>query len=130
MSAVGPKADVGLCAAHVRFRGDCVAKVFAALRERNNRIRLNASLNQYCVSAFVLESMLLDLVVKIVLQHYRPESGHVQCTRRTSSCLQGHKQTFALQKVCPLYPRKRTRFRAAVILNRVLTYWPIMGRIS
>src|SRR5512143_4095908 len=74
MSAVGPKADVGLCAAHVRFRGDCVAKVFAALRERNNRIRLNASLNQYCVSAFVLESMLLDLVVKIVLQHYRPKA--------------------------------------------------------
>src|SRR5512143_3205140 len=79
MSAVGPKADVGLCAAHVRFRGDCVAKVFAALRERNNRIRLNASLNQYCVSAFVLESMLLDLVVKIVLQHYRTQSGHLRC---------------------------------------------------
>jgi hypothetical protein len=61
---------------HVRFTPDCVAKVFAALRERNNRIRLNASLNQYCVSAFVLESMLLDLVVKIVLQHYPPESRH------------------------------------------------------
>src|SRR5512139_3817699 len=76
MSAFGPKADMSWCTANVRFRGDCVAKVFAALRERNNRIRLNASLNQYCVSAFVLESMLLDLVVKIVLQHYRGQSGH------------------------------------------------------
>src|SRR5207253_6001279 len=55
---------------------DCVAKLFVALRERNNRIRLNASLNQYCVSALVRESMLLDLVVKIVLQHNRPESRH------------------------------------------------------
>src|SRR5207253_5825244 len=53
---------------------DCVAKLFVALRERNNRIRVNASLNQYCVSAFVLESMLLDLVVKIVLQHNRPKA--------------------------------------------------------
>jgi hypothetical protein len=44
---------------------DCVAKLFVALRERNNRIRVNASLNQYCGSAFVLESMLLDLVVKM-----------------------------------------------------------------
>jgi hypothetical protein len=50
---------------------DCVAKLFAALLERNNRIRLNASLNQYCASAFGLESMLLDLVLKIVLQHIR-----------------------------------------------------------
>ncbi|MGE5774018.1 MAG: hypothetical protein ACM3Z4_18640, partial [Hyphomicrobiales bacterium] len=66
-----------------------VAKVFAALRERNNRIRLNASLNQYCVSAFVLESMLLDLVVEIVLQHYPLESGHylVICSIKVGSSL-------------------------------------------
>ena len=48
---------------------DCVAKLFAALRSRNNRIRLNGALNQCCAFAFVLESILLILVVKIVLQH-------------------------------------------------------------
>ena len=67
----------------VRCYSDCVAKLFAALRERNNRIRLNASLNQYCVSAFVLKSMLLDLVVKIVLQHNPSNSGQ---TRVRSDC--------------------------------------------
>jgi hypothetical protein len=36
---------------------DCVAKLFVALRGRNNRIRLNVSLNQSCLSAFVLESI-------------------------------------------------------------------------
>jgi hypothetical protein len=64
-------ADSPTAPAFVRYWRDCVAKLFAALRERNDRIRLNASLNQYCVSAFVLESMLLGFVVKIVLQHYR-----------------------------------------------------------
>src|SRR5207244_121781 len=59
---------------------DCVAKLFVALRERNNRIRVNASLNQYCVSAFVLESMLLDLVVKIVLQHNRHFASIQTCS--------------------------------------------------
>ena len=33
---------------------DCVAKLFVALRERNNRIRLNASLNQCCVRVWPL----------------------------------------------------------------------------
>jgi hypothetical protein len=46
---------------------DCVAKLFAVLRESNNRIRLNDVLNQCCVLAFVLESILLILIVKIVL---------------------------------------------------------------
>jgi len=61
---------------HVRFTPDFVARLFTALQGRNNRIRLNASLNQYCVSAFVLESILLVWVVKIVLQHNHSESGH------------------------------------------------------
>ena len=37
-----------------------------------------ASFNQCCVSAFVLESMLRDLVVKVVLQHNPPKSGQAQ----------------------------------------------------
>jgi hypothetical protein len=51
---------------------DCVAKLFAALRESNNRIRLNDVLNQCCALAFVLESTLLILIAKIVLQHNLP----------------------------------------------------------
>ena len=35
--------------AFVRFGEDCVAKLFVALRERNNRMRLNASLNRCCL---------------------------------------------------------------------------------
>ncbi len=56
---------------------DCVAKLFAALRESKNRIRLNGTLNQGCALVFVLESILLVLVAKIVLQHIRGKSGHV-----------------------------------------------------
>src|SRR5512143_3898392 len=106
MSAVGPKADVGLCAAHVRFRGDCVAKVFAALRERNNRIRLNASLNQYCVSAFVLESMLLDLVVKIVLQHYRLEADMCNANRHVGSTPDSDRESRPEPRIMSALPRK------------------------
>src|ERR1017187_8263863 len=58
------------------FTPDCVAKLFAALRESNNRIRLNDVLNLCCALAFVLESILLILIVKIVLQHNPPESRH------------------------------------------------------
>jgi hypothetical protein len=46
------------------------------LRKHNNRIRLNGVLNQYCVPVIVLDSMLLDLVMKIVLQHNPFKSGH------------------------------------------------------
>jgi hypothetical protein len=53
---------------------DCVAKLFAALRESNNRIRLKDILNQCCALAFVLESILLFLAVKIVSQHNLPTS--------------------------------------------------------
>lgn len=48
---------------------DCVAKLFAALRTSNNRIRLKDFFNQCCALVSVLESILLILVVKIVLQH-------------------------------------------------------------
>ena len=54
---------------------DCVAKLFAALRERNYRIRPNSTLNRYCPRALILESILLNLAVKIVLQHILNDSG-------------------------------------------------------
>ena len=62
--------------AFVRYWSECGAKLFAALRSRNNRIRLSSALNQCCALAFVLESILLVFVVKIVLQHIRSNSGH------------------------------------------------------
>ena len=71
----GHKADIRLTPANVRYWG-IVAKLFAALRSRNNRIRLSSALNQCCVLAFVLKSILLVFVVKIVLQHIRGKSGH------------------------------------------------------
>jgi hypothetical protein len=54
-----PLADVSQKQSNVRFRGECVAKLFAALRTRNNRIRLDGAVNQYCALAFILESILL-----------------------------------------------------------------------
>src|SRR5262249_23777270 len=50
------------------------AKLFAALRERNYRIRPNSISNRCCAPALVLESILLNLVVKRVLQHIPPDS--------------------------------------------------------
>src|SRR5437660_6648139 len=55
----------------VRFRMDCVARHDTEQRARNNRIRLNGGLNQYCAQVFVLESILLLSVEEIVLQHIR-----------------------------------------------------------
>jgi len=46
------------------------------MRKSNYRIRLNDVLNRSCALVLVLESILLNLVVKIVLQHIPPESGH------------------------------------------------------
>jgi hypothetical protein len=43
---------------------DCVANLFAALRESNNRIRQKDILNQCCALAFVLESISLFLAAK------------------------------------------------------------------
>jgi hypothetical protein len=63
---------------NVRFRSECVAKLFAALRSRNDRIRLDGTLNQCCAFAFAFESILPVLAVKIVLQHIRGKSGHAQ----------------------------------------------------
>jgi hypothetical protein len=61
----------------IRFRTapECVAKLLVALRTSNYRIQLNAVLNRCCAHALVLESILLILVVKKVLQHIPPESG-------------------------------------------------------
>src|SRR5260370_22128080 len=70
----------------VRFTPDCVAKLFAALRKSNYRIRLNRVLNRCCAPVLVLESILLNLVVKIVLQHgVIPGSCH---TKAQESALQ------------------------------------------
>ena len=66
---------------NVRFTPDCVAKLFAAPRKSNCRMRLNAVLNRCCVPVLVLESRLPNLAAKIVLQHNPPISGH-RSTRR------------------------------------------------
>jgi hypothetical protein len=71
-----PLTDIVRTRRSVRFRGECVAKLFAALRTRNNRIRLDGAVNQYCALAFILESILLVWDAKIVLQHIRGQSGH------------------------------------------------------
>ena len=61
-----------------RLTSDCVAKHDAEQRARNNRIRLNGGLNQCCAQVFVLESILLISVVKIVLQHIPSISGNLR----------------------------------------------------
>jgi DNA-binding winged helix-turn-helix (wHTH) protein len=66
-----PKAEILGCTAHVRFRGERVAKLFAALRASINRIEANGPLNQYCALAVDIESMLRGRALKIVLQHIR-----------------------------------------------------------
>jgi hypothetical protein len=88
MAAVrlGSKADIMPSLGHVRLAGDCVAKLFAAPRRSNYRIRLNAVLNRCCAPVLVLESILLNLVAKIVLQHNRPESGHRLTLQRCPLC--------------------------------------------
>jgi hypothetical protein len=66
----GSLADITASKLDVLFTPECVAKLFAALRSRNNRIRLDGALNQCCAFAFVLESILLVLAVKIVLDRW------------------------------------------------------------
>ena len=63
---------------HVRNAADCVAKLFAAPRTRNYRIRLSGVLNRCCALVLILESILLVLLVKIVLQHNPAESGQTR----------------------------------------------------
>jgi hypothetical protein len=53
-------------------RADIVAKVGEQQLRRNNRIATSKSLNQHCVLAADLGSMLLPQMPKIVLQQYRP----------------------------------------------------------
>src|SRR5262249_20594334 len=62
---------------NVRFTPDCVAKLFAALQKSNYRIRLNAILNRCCAPVLLFESILPNLVAKIVLQHNPPQSGQI-----------------------------------------------------
>jgi hypothetical protein len=79
-------ADIATVLSNVRSTPECVAKLFAALRASNNRIQLSGVLNLCCVLMLVLESILLILVVKIVLQHIPLESRH-------------HRQPFAVRYV-------------------------------
>jgi hypothetical protein len=53
---------------------DIVAKVGEGQLGRNNRIATSKFLNQHCVPAADLESMLLSRMPKIFLQQYRPDS--------------------------------------------------------
>jgi hypothetical protein len=61
---------------HVGNREDCVAKLDDEPLARNNRIVAHRFLNQHCALASALESILLVLAPKIVLQHNPPESRH------------------------------------------------------
>jgi hypothetical protein len=65
------KADVPIDLPHVRYRGDCVAKVGEEQVAGNNRIGAGNFLNQYCALLADLESILLAQVLKIFLQQYR-----------------------------------------------------------
>jgi hypothetical protein len=77
---------------------DCVAKLFAALQASNNRIRLNDFLNQCCALVSVLESILLILVVKIVLQHNRMHSGHSSALALNGSVANDPKRTWSVRR--------------------------------
>jgi hypothetical protein len=70
------KADICTAIDHVRFTPECVAKLFAALRARNNRILVDGATNQRCAFSSDVESMFRQQPLKIVLQHIPPESGH------------------------------------------------------
>jgi hypothetical protein len=58
---------------------DCVAKLDNKLLARNNRIMAHKVLHQHCARASGLESTLLALASKIVLQHNRPQAEVVEC---------------------------------------------------
>jgi hypothetical protein len=55
-------------------RADFVAKLDDRPLARNNRILAHKVLNQHCALAPALESILLVLAQKIVLQHNRPKA--------------------------------------------------------
>jgi hypothetical protein len=76
MSALGQKQTFASAPPHVRFTPECVAKLFAALRARNNRILVDGATNQRCALSSDVESMFRQQPLKIVLQHIPPESGH------------------------------------------------------
>ena len=71
MSGCGPsrtKCNLGFMSA---VEVDCVAKFDGQPLARNNRIMAQKVLNQHCALAPALESILLVLASKIVLQHNR-----------------------------------------------------------
>jgi hypothetical protein len=76
---------------------DCVAKLFAALRNSNYRIQLSLVLNRCCAPVLALESILLNSVVKIVLQHNLPKPALSNRSRRANQHeeLSRHRSTIA-----------------------------------
>jgi hypothetical protein len=87
----GPFRPFAATPKNVRYRGDCVAKLDDKPLARNNRIVAHKFLNQHCALASALESMLLVLAPKIVLQHNRRETGlasdRIQTSKMTSTDL-------------------------------------------
>src|SRR5262245_26673293 len=69
----GTKAKSTDVRSYVSFQGVCVAKLQDKPSPRNNRIMAHKFLNQHCALASALESILLILAPKIVLQHNRPK---------------------------------------------------------
>jgi hypothetical protein len=76
MSALGHSQALRASIRDVRFTPECVAKLFAALRARNNRILVDGATNQRCALSSDVESMFRQQPLKIVLQHIPPESRH------------------------------------------------------
>ena len=78
------------------LRGDCVAKLDDKPSARNNRIMAHKVLNQDCALAPALESILLILASKIVLQHNPPQSRlwriDLRCRKRAKSCREHSQQ--------------------------------------
>src|SRR4029450_11934743 len=68
----GSKADIRTAKSHVRFTLECVAKLFAALRARNNRILVDGGTDQRCAFSSDVESMFRQQPLQIVLQHITP----------------------------------------------------------
>jgi hypothetical protein len=87
---------------------DSVAKLFAAPRTGNNRIRSNAALNRCYVPVHDPESILLDLVEKIVLQHYRHDSD-LPAGLLLRRCLgsSGHRASKSPRRYLALVARER-----------------------
>jgi hypothetical protein len=68
----------------VGFRGECVAKLFAALRARNNRILQADATNRHCAFSSDVESIFRQLPLKILLQHITADNGSIASLLRSA----------------------------------------------